>query len=415
MTDQLSALLSDSLYFLDLEQIDKVSGIVSAQPDIEYVQVFDPNGRLLAHTGLARFPVGLSVEDLGRSTLQSRQRQVRVTDGVMELTSPVTVGGDVLGGVWVGLGSEALEAQTRAIIIEHTLQGLALVALGAGLSYFIARQLSRPVRVLVDATNRIASGQLDARVDALGGELGELAGSFNRMAGELQARVQDLQESRARIVTVQEGVRRDMAAHLHGRIQGRLLVLKARLQEMTDQQMPENARSVLLEIVEQMGQVIQQELSGVSRRLYPSILRRGVIPALESLCDEFESSFELKLEIDEKLAKLERANRNLVPEHVRLAAYRTTEEALANAVKHAQASRVSIKLELSPENCLRLAVRDNGRGFDVAAASSGLGMAAIMDYAGAVGGQCVVESAPGQGAAITSTLPLPAPRAAGLE
>ena len=45
---------------------------------------------------------------------------------------------------------------------------------------------------------------------------------------ELEAKVQELQSSRARIVAVQEGVRREIASHLHGRVQGRLLVLRGR-------------------------------------------------------------------------------------------------------------------------------------------------------------------------------------------
>jgi signal transduction histidine kinase len=231
----------------------------------------------------------------------------------------------------------------------------------------------------------------------------------------LAVKLQELQESRSRIVAAQEGIRRQIAAHIHGRVQGKLLVLKGQLQQLLGKvtHPPETART-LEEVIDQLGQVTQEELSEISRQLYPAILRRGLVPALHSLGRQFQGAFRVELVLSEELMRQEQAVRNLIPEAVRLAAYRIAEEALANVVKHASASQVILRLDLRPNSGLHLLVGDNGRGFDPTAAPAGLGMAAIQDYAGAVGGSCAIRSAPGQGAEVRATLPLVPMPAAGL-
>ena len=299
------------------------------------------------------------------------------------------------------------------------LSGLALAVLT---SLFLARKMVAPVQALQAGAARIAAGALDQSIDVrTGDELEVLGEEFNRMtaqlretinslnetAQELQAKVQELQESRARIVVIQERVRREIASHLHGRVQGALLVLKSRLQEVVGEigSLPE-ASQQLQGVVDDLEQLNMREISGLSRRLYPAMLRQGLVPALQSLGDQFEPTLTVDLELDESLMRQERANRNLLPEPVRMAAYRIAEETMTNVIKHAKATRVTIRLGHSDEGELRLVLEDNGQGFDINAAGGGLGLSAIQDYAGAVGGECVVWSSPGKGTGVTAILPL---------
>jgi len=228
---------------------------------------------------------------------------------------------------------------------------------------------------------------------------------------QLELRVRELQESRARIVNVQENVRREIAGYLHGRVQGRLLVLRSHLQELlrNPETLPDRAAQVVSDVVDHIDQMSQHELSGLSRRLYPSILRHGLAPALLSLADQFEAAIDVEARIDEELEQRERHDRDFVPEPVRLAAYRIAEEAMANVIKHARASYLLVRLELPDEREVRLTVLDNGRGFQVGEGEAGMGLASMQDYAGAVGGICSVRSAPGRGTEIVAMLPLPEP------
>ncbi|MFQ6027656.1 MAG: HAMP domain-containing protein [Dehalococcoidia bacterium] len=406
-----SDLLADPLYFTNIEEIDKVAAIVDRQSDISFVRVFNPEGRLITDTDSTKYPDQSSPNEFARQAMTEEAPLVKVNQANLEIAHPVTIEDEVVGSLWVGLGSASLQAQIRATIVEHLWQGGLLILLGIVVSYLVAQRFVRPIRKLVAATDLLSAGDLDARVSGVtGGELGDLAASFNRMARELQVKVQDLQESRARIVSAQEGVRRDIAGHLHGRVQGNLLVLKGQIQTLLpDNRLWAEAKQLLEEVVSQLDRIIRDELSGLSRRLYPSILRRGLVPALQSLGDQYEAALQIEVDLDEKLVQQERADRNLVPEPVRLAAYRIAEEALANVVKHAQASTANLRLSFPTEGSLSLAIIDNGQGYDVSQISAGLGMTAIQDYARAVGGEARTASAAGQGTEIRAELPLVMP------
>ncbi len=173
--------------------------------------------------------------------------------------------------------------------------------------------------------------------------------------------------------------------------------------------LPSETSQNLADVANGMDQVIRKELNPISRQLYPALLRIGLVPTLQSLSDQFENTLNINAVIDEKLASQEREDRNLIPERVRLAAYRIAEDALNNVVKHAKASRVTVWLEPYYERWLRLMVRDNGQGFNAEKTSAELGLAAMQDYAATAGSRCTVYSAEGLGTVVTATLPLQEP------
>jgi signal transduction histidine kinase len=227
------------------------------------------------------------------------------------------------------------------------------------------------------------------------------------MASELQDTVVALQESRARILTGEERVRREIAEHLHGPVQGRLLALRAQLAEVVHRDgLPAEASLRLSGVVEEMGAVIQRDIAVLSRRLFPAIVRQGLIPSIQSLVDQFEASLNVSVNASPDLVAAERQNRALVPERTRLAAYRITYEALTNAVKHAPASTVSVRLEMAGPEGLDLRIEDDGPGFDPPSASEGLGLVTMRDYAAAVGGTCEIASSPGDGTTVVARLPM---------
>jgi len=80
-------------------------------------------------------------------------------------------------------------------------------------------------------------------------------------------------------------------------------------------------------------------------------------------------------------------------------------EILHNIVKHAEASRVSIRLEVSGRQ-FTMCVQDNGRGFDAAQATSGHGLRSLRRRAAELGGQITAESSPGKGTTVVLTVML---------
>ena len=90
-------------------------------------------------------------------------------------------------------------------------------------------------------------------------------------------------------------------------------------------------------------------------------------------------------------------------EPTEVAAYFVASEALANAAKHSQASRIDVSLE-QRERSLLLSVRDDGVGG--ADTARGSGLVGLMDRVEALGGSIRVSSRPGEGTQITAELPL---------
>lgn len=132
--------------------------------------------------------------------------------------------------------------------------------------------------------------------------------------------------------------------------------------------------------------------------LVPPDLDLGLEAALHRLAEN--SPLPVTLEVDElemggprdgsEASELERA------------AYYVCAEALANALKHAEASHVSISVALTDE-WLSLSIADDGRGG--AAPSNGSGLAGLQDRVAAIGGVMAVDSAPGSGTRVRARLP----------
>ncbi|MFN2226284.1 MAG: sensor histidine kinase, partial [Anaerolineae bacterium] len=90
-----------------------------------------------------------------------------------------------------------------------------------------------------------------------------------------------------------------------------------------------------------------------------------------------------------------------VPPAVEEDLYRIAEQALNNALKHAEATKTTVCIQAS-ESRLSIEVRDNGRGFDPAAVKDqgGQGLTSMRERAARIGGDLVVDSAPGQGTTV---------------
>jgi signal transduction histidine kinase len=141
------------------------------------------------------------------------------------------------------------------------------------------------------------------------------------------------------------------------------------------------------------------ELNRLINDLRPAPLERlGLAGALQALADEsaarggLEILTTIELE-DEPSGEEERM------------VYRLVQESLTNVLKHAGASHVSVAArQLDRE--IRIAVQDDGAGFDPGAASTGRGLTGMRERIELLGGELEVASAPGEGTRITARVPL---------
>jgi signal transduction histidine kinase len=203
----------------------------------------------------------------------------------------------------------------------------------------------------------------------------------------------ELAASRRRIVAASDEARRRIERDLHDGTQQRLvtLVMAVRIAETA---LPPDSpvRSELSRIATALGEAVT-ELQELSRGIHPAILAQGGLgAALGALARRSPIHVELDVKTDTRL-----------PAALEVAAYFVTSEALANAAKHAQASRIDISLARCDGN-LKLSIRDDGIGG--ADPVRGSGLVGLGDRVEALGGSIRVQSRPGEGTQISVDLPL---------
>jgi signal transduction histidine kinase len=101
-----------------------------------------------------------------------------------------------------------------------------------------------------------------------------------------------------------------------------------------------------------------------------------------------------------------------LPPAVEFHLFRIAQEALANALKHARAHAIRIRIDYAPAFS-RVSVTDDGRGFDLltqdAASGRHFGLLGMRDRAARIGAELHVDSAPGQGCTLTVQVPFTVP------
>jgi signal transduction histidine kinase/ligand-binding sensor domain-containing protein len=152
--------------------------------------------------------------------------------------------------------------------------------------------------------------------------------------------------------------------------------------------------------VSEIAQQALQEMRLFVYELRPLTMEEGLAGALEHRLEAVErrAGMEARLVVEGECS---------VPGPVQEELYRIAHEALNNALKHAKASAVTVTLRTQPDGTY-LEVRDNGRGFDPAAASrsGGMGLSTMQERAARVGGRTTIQSAPGQGTSVQVIAPV---------
>src|SRR3989449_1706849 len=149
---------------------------------------------------------------------------------------------------------------------------------------------------------------------------------------------------------------------------------------------------------------VEKHLRRYSHELRPTILDDlGWIPAIRFLAEGISNRAGLPIHIEATVS-------GRLPSPVETALYRTVQEGLTNAVKHAKARNVWIRA-WKERLALCCSIRDDGAGFDSQhvqreAGRKGLGLIAMQERMSAIGGTLRVESCPGRGTELSVRVPL---------
>lgn len=226
--------------------------------------------------------------------------------------------------------------------------------------------------------------------------------TFRRNAEmELKASRQRLRELMAQNEAIREGERKHVAREIHDELGQVLTALRMDVSLLDMRFGAQNP--ALAEKTADMKSLIDRAIQGVRNvavHLRPTSLNMGLLPAIEWLGSEFTARTGVPCAVDVHHGEVE-------PDEARaVVVFRLAQESLTNIGRYACATQVNITLARRGD-ALWLEVRDNGQGFDVAAATQrrSFGLLGMRERAIALGGSVNISSAPGEGTVIGLTIP----------
>ena len=209
---QLRDALTNPVYYFDLEGIGEVANAAKREPDVEYVLVYDANGRVL-HDGTGEIPTyGQPMQDpLAAKAVAAADTLTQATPNVLEVSAPILLGGQRLGGVRIGYSlASARQAEARSIgELNSNVDKVAnrnrvpiylLIAAMLGLTgisaLVVERRFVRPILRMARHAQQIEAGNYDVQVgdSHRADEVGELERAFARMSRSVRMHDSEIRE-----------------------------------------------------------------------------------------------------------------------------------------------------------------------------------------------------------------------------
>ena len=208
LSDTLSDVLADALYFADIDRLNDLTDLLISDPELFRVQIYDHNGRALVDTvqrGQDRYPIGAVDDQIALMALEQKRTIVERHEGRVHVSTAVEVAGQVLGGATIHFSERDAEAEIRSITIRRLWQSLFLIVVGIAFSFLVSSYFVRPIRRLVLATRGVAQGRYDfdpgpRRAD----EIGELNAAFGEMTDALQSSKETVDERNRQLATAND-------------------------------------------------------------------------------------------------------------------------------------------------------------------------------------------------------------------
>lgn len=277
------------------------------------------------------------------------------------------------------------------------------ILLSGAVNYVALRLTLAPLDRVQEAVDAVRAGRRDVRADPGPGSderFTRLGETFNRMLDDLEQDARQLHQLSGAIIQAQEEERQRVARELHDEAAQALTSLLVHIRLLERAEDPMAAREHTRELRALTAQALEQ-VRRVALELRPTILDDlGLLAALEWRVDEFNAAGPARATLSAGCRDVQ------LPHAAELACFRVAQEALTNVARHAQAATVAISLSCGG-GWLTLAIADDGRGFDPAAAPAGLGLRGMRERLALVGGDLAIEARPGAGARLTARVPCP--------
>lgn len=276
-----------------------------------------------------------------------------------------------------------------------------LAPLGAIFGIVTTRKLVRRIHRLVAATAFMADGDYNQRIPvSRHDEVGQLEHQFNTMAQRLDASIAAQKNLTEQNTRLEERAR--IARDLHDSIKQQVFALSMQLGAARSlfAQKPATARQHLAE-ADNLAYEVRQELTSLIQEFRPLVFREKDFP---QVLREYTTTWSRQNNIAVDLDIAEDCTH--LPLQLTNALVRIVQEALSNVARHSQANQLTLSLA-EEHGLVKLAIGDNGRGFDVTQAKdTGVGLQSMQERLAELGGTMRIQSVAGAGTQILAQCPV---------
>jgi two-component system sensor histidine kinase UhpB len=284
------------------------------------------------------------------------------------------------------------------------------ILLGAVANYWVIKTALRPLRELREMVTRMQAESIAEQVrlpEDADPDIRQLAATVNAMLDRLDTRTRQLRAISERLINAQEDERKRIARRLHDDTGQSLSMLIMNLERM-ESLIPAEASDLLRRVTttRKLATRTLEDLRNVIYGLRPTMLDDlGLASAIRWYARSGLDEAGVQVTFD----SLDETMR--LPSQVETTLFRIAQEAISNIVRHANAKSASIAL-WQEDGAACLWVEDDGCGFDLTCISTQalplqhLGLLGIRERAELVGGEVMVDSAPGRGTRLEVHIPL---------
>jgi PAS domain S-box-containing protein len=223
--------------------------------------------------------------------------------------------------------------------------------------------------------------------------------------GKVNLYQRQLRTLASELLFTEERERRRLGTDLHDSIGQALAISKLKLDALKTAVASLPLAQDLEEICGLLDGTIQQTRSLTFELSPPVLYELGLVPALESLVEQVERRYNLRIHF------MEDSRPKPVSEDLAVLLFRAVQELLVNVVKHANAQKARVAIVRDGDH-IRIRVEDNGIGFDPGETDSHedrarrFGLFSIRERLHHFGGRIEIESTPGRGTQVSLTAPL---------
>jgi len=197
LLDTLPLTMRDSLYRLEIDELRDTAEVVSENDSVNFLVVYDRDGNLLVQSENAGEVDSTDFGALGNDLISTGSEVVILDWQQEQLVAgrALFLSNEAVGAVAIGLSTEILQEKISALTYQNILIAVAALVTGVALAFLLARQMTSPLSDLADVASRMAEGNYETRVQ-MGShdEIGQLGGSFNKMAEAIEKREHELRE-----------------------------------------------------------------------------------------------------------------------------------------------------------------------------------------------------------------------------